>query len=127
MVAKSLVSRVRSQHATTRVLCVETAGTIETVTAASHDPHLLYDKRDGVALLTMNAPDKRDALSPEMLVPLAEPWRDVRDDDGGWGAVLTSASSSAMSSSPPPRNGPTPGMCQRLIGFGPRLGSSLSV
>ncbi len=33
-------------------------------------PHLLYEKRAGIAYLTLNRPDKRNALSPEMMVQL---------------------------------------------------------
>ncbi len=71
-------------------------GTVDGVTADSHDPHLLYEKRDGVALLTMNRPEKRNALSPEMLVRLAEAWRDVRDDDAVRVAVVTGAGDAAF-------------------------------
>jgi enoyl-CoA hydratase len=66
------------------------------VTADSHDPHLLYEKRDGLALLTMNRPEKRNALTPEMLVQLAAAWRDVRDDDDVRVAVLTGAGDAAF-------------------------------
>lgn len=52
------------------------------------EPHLLYDTRGGVAVLTMNRPDKRNALSPQMLVRMAEAWRDIRDGDAVRVAVL---------------------------------------
>lgn len=55
------------------------------------EPHLLYEKRDGVATIVLNRPDKRNALSPEMVVRLAYAWRDVRDDDGVAVALLTGA------------------------------------
>ena len=60
------------------------------------DSHLLVDVRDGIAVLTMNRPDKRNALSPEMLVRLAEAWRQVRDDDAIRAAVLTGAGDKAF-------------------------------
>jgi enoyl-CoA hydratase len=72
------------------------AGTVPDVTVAGDTPHLLYEKRDGVALLTLNRPEKRNALSPEMLVRLAEAWRDVRDDDAVRVAVLTGAGVAAF-------------------------------
>jgi enoyl-CoA hydratase len=62
------------------------------------EPHLRYEKRGEVALLTMNRPAKRNALSPEMLVRLAEAWRDVRDDDSVRVAVLTGAGDEAFCS-----------------------------
>ncbi len=53
------------------------------------EPHLLVDVADSIAVLTMNRPEKRNALSPEMLVRMAEAWRAVRDDPGIRVAVLT--------------------------------------
>lgn len=55
------------------------------------EPHLLYEKRDGVATLVLNRPAKRNALSPEMVVRLARAWADVRDDDDVAVALLTGA------------------------------------
>jgi enoyl-CoA hydratase/carnithine racemase len=50
-------------------------------------PDLIYEKRDGIAYLTMNRPEKRNALTPEMLIQLAEAWTDFRDDDGARVAI----------------------------------------
>lgn len=55
------------------------------------EPHLLYEKREGIATLTLNRPEKRNALSPEMIVRLAEAWADVRDDPSVSVALLTGA------------------------------------
>lgn len=52
---------------------------------------LLYEKRDGVALLTLNRPTRKNALTPELMVRLAEAWRDFRDDDEARVAILTGA------------------------------------
>ena len=57
----------------------------------SADPHLLLDRRDGVLVLTMNRPAKKNALSPEMLVRMAEAWRAFRDDRDTHVAILTGA------------------------------------
>ena len=54
-------------------------------------PHLLVDKRDSVLVLTMNRPDARNALSPEMIVRLAEAWYEYRDTDALRVAILTGA------------------------------------
>ncbi|MCU0670215.1 MAG: enoyl-CoA hydratase-related protein [Myxococcota bacterium] len=54
--------------------------------------HLLVERRDdGVLVVTMNRPEKRNALSPEMLVRMAAAWRDFRDDPALRVAILTGA------------------------------------
>jgi len=57
----------------------------------SHEPHLLVERRDGVMTLTMNRPAARNALSPEMLVRMAEAWREFRDSRAWHVAILTGA------------------------------------
>src|SRR5690606_27566428 len=42
-------------------------------------PHLLVEKSDGILTLTMNRPEAKNALSPEMLVRMAEAWYEFRD------------------------------------------------
>jgi enoyl-CoA hydratase len=59
-------------------------------------PDLLYEKQDGVALLTLNRPEHRNAYSPEMMVLLAEAWTDFRDDDSLRVAILTGAGEKAF-------------------------------
>ena len=60
-------------------------------------PHLIYEKREGVATLTMNRLEKRNALSPEMIVQLAEAWTDFRDDPEARVAILTGVGDRAFS------------------------------
>jgi enoyl-CoA hydratase len=57
---------------------------------------LIYEKRDGIAYLTMNRPEKRNSLSPEMVVRLAEAWGDYREDDSLRVAILTGAGERAF-------------------------------
>jgi enoyl-CoA hydratase len=59
-------------------------------------PHLIYEKRDEIAYLTMNRTEKRNALSPEMIVQLAEAWTDFRDDGDTRVAILTGAGDRAF-------------------------------
>src|SRR5262245_9134863 len=59
---------------------------------ASDAPHLLVERRDGgILVLTLNRREKKNALSPEMLVRLAEAWRSFRDDRALTVAILTGA------------------------------------
>ena len=59
-------------------------------------PDLLYEKRDGIAFLTLNRPDRLNALSPELIVRLAEAWVDFRADDDLRVAILTGAGERAF-------------------------------
>lgn len=59
---------------------------------------ILFEKRDGIAYVTLNRPEKRNALSPEMVVRLAETWDEVADDDTIRAVLLTGAGDLAFSS-----------------------------
>lgn len=61
-------------------------------------PHLLVDKRDGIAYLTLNRPDKRNAFSPEMLVRLCDAWADIGSDPDVRVVLLTGTGDKAFSS-----------------------------
>lgn len=53
--------------------------------------HLLIDKSDGILTLTMNRPEVGNALSPQMLVKMAEAWREFRETRELRVAILTGA------------------------------------
>ena len=59
-------------------------------------PDLLYEKRDGVAILTFNRPERRNAFSPQLMVLLCEAWKDFRDDASLRVAILTGAGDKAF-------------------------------
>lgn len=59
-------------------------------------PHLDYQKRDGIAYLIMNRPERRNALSPQMIVEMAAAWQDFRDDREARVAILTGAGDRAF-------------------------------
>jgi enoyl-CoA hydratase len=59
--------------------------------------HLLIDRRDGIAVVTLNRPEKRNALSPEMVVRLAQFWNDVAEDHSIRVVVVTGAGDQAFS------------------------------
>jgi enoyl-CoA hydratase len=60
--------------------------------------HLLVDKRDGIAYVTLNRPEKRNAFSPEMLVRLCDAWADIASDRAVRVVLLTGAGDTAFSS-----------------------------
>src|SRR5499433_2530056 len=60
------------------------------------EPAVLYEKRDGIALVTMNRPEVRNAINTEMLCRLADAWQDVNDDESVRVAVLTGAGDKAF-------------------------------
>jgi enoyl-CoA hydratase/carnithine racemase len=47
---------------------------------SEHAPHLLYERDGHVAILTMNRPEAKNALSGEMLVRMYDGWLDVDQD-----------------------------------------------
>jgi enoyl-CoA hydratase len=53
------------------------------------DEVVLFEKREHVALLTLNRPQARNAFDPEVLVRLDDAWTTVRDDDEIRVAVIT--------------------------------------
>src|SRR5215218_5054205 len=52
-------------------------------------PKLLYEKRDRIAHLTLNRPEAKNAIDPELHELLCEAWADFRDDDSLDVAILT--------------------------------------
>ena len=48
-----------------------------------------YEKRDRLAFVTLNRPDAKNAVNPEMHEALCDIWRDFRDDDAVDVAILT--------------------------------------
>ena len=52
---------------------------------------LLYEKRDRIAYLTINRPEARNAIDPDVHRAMIEAWADFRDDDSVDVAILTGA------------------------------------
>ncbi len=44
---------------------------------------ILYEKRDKVAIITINRPDKLNAIDPQTSQELVEAWRDSADTQEG--------------------------------------------
>lgn len=61
----------------------------EAVTDAQ--PSLIFERRDHTVVLTMNRPERRNALSLDMIVRLADAWEAVDSDDTIRSVILTGA------------------------------------
>lgn len=65
--------------------------------ADSPAPQVLFEQRDGIAYITLNRPEKRNALTPEMVVRLVDLWQQVGEDPGVRVVLLTGAGDQAFS------------------------------
>ena len=52
---------------------------------------LIYEKKDGIAYLTLNRPEAHNALAPETILELLDAWTDYRDDKALRCAIITGA------------------------------------
>jgi len=60
------------------------------------EPAVLYEKKGHIATVTMNRPEARNAINPEMLCRLSDAWQDINDDVDIRVAVLTGAGDKAF-------------------------------
>src|SRR5881628_2606002 len=60
------------------------------------EPAVLYAKRDGVATVTMNRPEVRNAINAEMLCRLANVWQDINDDASIRAVIFTGTGEQAF-------------------------------
>lgn len=59
---------------------------------------VLFDRSDGIARVTLNRPAKMNALTPEMVVRLADFWDEVADDETVRAVLVTGAGEKAFCS-----------------------------
>jgi enoyl-CoA hydratase len=59
---------------------------------------LLYELKDGIAKLTLNRPEKHNALNPELLLRLSDTFKSIADDPAVRVVLLTGAGSKAFCS-----------------------------
>jgi len=59
-------------------------------------PPILYEKKGRIALITINRPERRNALNFEAFGLLAQTWLDFRDDPDLWVAIITGAGDKAF-------------------------------
>jgi enoyl-CoA hydratase/carnithine racemase len=57
---------------------------------------VLYEKRDRIAYVTINRPEARNAVDPDVHQAMIETWADFRDDDSVDVAILTGAGDDAF-------------------------------
>ena len=59
---------------------------------------VLYEKKDQLAIITINRPEVMNSIDPETDKRLAEAWNQFKDDDGAFVAVITAAGDQAFCS-----------------------------
>ena len=85
---------------------------------------LLYEKRDRIARLTINRPEARNAIDPDVHRLMVEAWADFRDDDSVDVAILTGegeafcAGADLKTYIPPIIEGAAPAACGRSSSWG---------
>jgi enoyl-CoA hydratase len=52
---------------------------------------LIYEKKNGIAYVTLNRPEAHNAVDPETVLELIEAWEDYRDDPEARCAIITGA------------------------------------
>jgi len=62
----------------------------------AEDLDLLCEKRDGVATLTLNRPQRKNAMTPRMVCLLADAWLDLERDDSVRAVILTAQGQEAF-------------------------------
>jgi enoyl-CoA hydratase/carnithine racemase len=58
---------------------------------------ILYEKQGRIAVITINRPERMNAIDPQTSAELYEAWCDFRDDDDLWVGILTGAGERAFS------------------------------
>jgi enoyl-CoA hydratase/carnithine racemase len=58
---------------------------------------IIYEQRGRIAVVTINRPDRMNAIDPQTSAELHEAWCDFRDNDGLWVGVFTGAGGRAFS------------------------------
>jgi E-phenylitaconyl-CoA hydratase len=58
---------------------------------------IIYEKKDKIAIITINRPEAMNAIDPETSEELGKAWTDFRDDPNLWVGILTGAGDKAFS------------------------------
>jgi enoyl-CoA hydratase/carnithine racemase len=87
-------------------------------------PKLLYEKRDRIAYVTINRPEARNAIDPDVHRVMIETWADFRDDDEVDVAILTGTGDAFCAGAdlktyiPAKVGGATPGHIREIVELG---------
>ena len=57
---------------------------------------LLFEKRDKIAYVTINRPERRNSLTAEVRRLMAQAWQEIRDDRDIWIGIVTGAGSESF-------------------------------
>ena len=86
---------------------------------------VIYEKRDRIAYVTINRPEARNAIDPDVHRLMIEAWADFRDDDAVDVAILTGAGDEAFCAGadlktyiPPIMEKATPGEIRDIVELG---------
>ena len=60
-------------------------------------PAVLFEKKDHIAIVTMNRPEAHNAMDDEMMDQLCDAWVKTREDRDIWVAIITGAGKTAFS------------------------------
>lgn len=60
-------------------------------------PAVIYEKKEHIAIVTMNRREALNAMDDEMMEQLSDAWMDIRDDRNIWAAIITGAGKTAFS------------------------------
>ena len=87
-------------------------------------PKVLYEKHDRIAYVTINRPEARNAIDPDVHEAMIETWADFRDDDAVDVAILTGSGDAFCAGAdlktyiPPRVAGATPGDIRAIVELG---------
>lgn len=73
-------------------------GNVHASSAPRHQPCVLVDRQGPVAVVTLNSPETRNAMSPEMSCRLGDAFSELRDDKSVASIVLTGSGGKAFCS-----------------------------
>lgn len=60
-------------------------------------PDLIFNESDHIAYITLNRPEKMNAMNQEMLIGLDDAWIRIKDDNEIWCAIISGAGERAFS------------------------------